>query len=113
MSEVLYFRHDSSREYDPREPRPSTPTPRSGSTRSRRRSSNAGWPRCLRVQAPAATRAEVELGHAPMLVNHIRRMSLSGGGQLDEDTFVGEASSTAALHAAGGACAMVRAPRQG
>lgn len=48
-----------------------------------------------------------------MLVGHIRRMSLSGGGQLDEDTFVGEASYTAALHAAGGACAMVRALLRG
>ena len=36
-------------------------------------------------------------------------MSLSGGGQIDEDTFVGEASYTAAVHAAGGACEMVRA----
>ena len=61
------------------------------------------------MQAPAATFAELELVHAPMLVRHIRRLSLSGGGQLDEDTFVGEASYTAALHAAGGACAMVRA----
>ena len=72
-----------------------------------------GWVGCLRVQAPAATFAELELVHAPMLVRHIRRLSLSGGGQLDEDTFVGEASYTAALHAAGGACAMVRALLRG
>jgi acetoin utilization deacetylase AcuC-like enzyme len=31
-----------------------------------------------------------------------------GGGELDADTFVGPASWDAALHAAGGACAMVR-----
>jgi acetoin utilization deacetylase AcuC-like enzyme len=43
-----------------------------------------------------------------MLVRHIRRLCLSGGGQLDPDTFVIEPSFTAALHAAGGACAMVR-----
>ena len=40
----------------------------------------------------------------------------AGGGQLDADTFVGESSYQAALHAAGGACAMVRelvsAPRR-
>ena len=33
----------------------------------------------------------------------------AGGGQIDEDTYVGEASYEAALHAVGGACEMVRA----
>ena len=42
-------------------------------------------------------------------LDDIRRMSLGGGGQIDEDTFVGAASFTAAVHAAGGACEMVRA----
>ena len=40
---------------------------------------------------------------------HIRTMSLAGGGAIDPDTFVGEPSYRAALHAAGGACEMTRA----
>ena len=32
----------------------------------------------------------------------------AGGGPIDEDTYVGEASFVAALHAAGAACHMVR-----
>ena len=39
----------------------------------------------------------------------IRELCLAGGGAIDADTFVGEASYRAALHAAGGACAMTRA----
>ena len=39
----------------------------------------------------------------------IRDLCLGGGGQIDSDTFVGEPSYRAALHAAGGACAMMRA----
>ena len=109
MSEVLYFRHESSREHDPREFLPEHPDTPQRIDAIEATLESAGWPRCLQVLAPAATPAELELVHAPMLVEQIREMSLSGGGQLDEDTFVGAASYTAALHAAGGACAMVRA----
>jgi len=35
-------------------------------------------------------------------------MALAGGGAIDQDTFVGEPSYRAALHAAGGACEMTR-----
>ena len=109
MGEVLYFHHGSSREHDPRVFLPEHPDTPERIDAIESALEGAGWAGCSRVQAPAATFAELELVHAPMLVRHIRRMSLSGGGQIDEDTFVGEASYTAALHAAGGACAMVRA----
>ena len=113
MREVLYFHHGSSREHDPRVFLPEHPdSPERIDAIEAALEGAAGWA-ALRVQAPAATFAELELVHAPMLVRHIRRLSLSGGGQLDEDTFVGEASYTAALHAAGGACAMVRALLRG
>jgi acetoin utilization deacetylase AcuC-like enzyme len=46
---------------------------------------------------------------SPEHVERIRELCLNGGGQIDDDTFVGEPSYRAALHAAGGACAMVRA----
>jgi acetoin utilization deacetylase AcuC-like enzyme len=105
---VLYFHHRSSLEHDPRVLCPGHPdTPwRIEAIESALEA--AGWPGCSRIEAPAATFSELELVHAPMLVRHIRRLCLSGGGQLDPDTFVTEPSFTAALHAAGGACAMVR-----
>ena len=106
---MLYFHHGSSREHDPRTFLPEHPDTPERIDAIEAALERVGWAGCLRVQAPAATLAEVELVHAPMFVNHIRRMSLSGGGQLDDDTFVGEASYTAGLHAAGGAGAMVRA----
>ena len=109
VGDVLYFHHGSSREHDPRVFLPEHPDIPERIDAIEAALEGAGWAGCSRVQAPAATFAELELVHEPMLVRQIRRMSLSGGGQLDEDTFVGEASYTAALHAAGGACAMVRA----
>ncbi len=109
MGEVLYFHHGSSRDHDPRVFLPEHPDTPERIDAIESALEGAGWAGCSRVQAPAATFAELELVHAPMLVGQIRRMSLSGGGQIDQDTFVGEASYTAALHAAGGACAMVRA----
>jgi acetoin utilization deacetylase AcuC-like enzyme len=42
-------------------------------------------------------------------VDFIRRLCETGGGRIDDDTAVGPASYTAALHAAGGAAALVRA----
>ena len=46
-------------------------------------------------------------------VELIRDLCAAGGGQIDADTFVGEASYRAALHAAGAACEMVRALMRG
>ncbi len=69
----------------------------------------AGWPGCERRRAPAADESQLTLAHTLAHVESIRELCLAGGGQIDEDTFVGEASYRAALHAAGGACAMVRA----
>jgi acetoin utilization deacetylase AcuC-like enzyme len=105
---VLYFHHRSSLEHDPRVHCPEHPDVPERIEAIEARLEVAGWAGCSRVQAPAAEFAELELVHAPMLVRFIRRLCMSGGGQLDPDTFVGEASYTAALHAAGGACAMVR-----
>ncbi len=67
------------------------------------------WPTIERREAPAAEERELELIHSPEHVESIRELGLSGGGAVDADTFVGEASYRAALHAAGGACAMTRA----
>ena len=61
-----------------------------------------------RCPAPAATTAELELVHTTAHVESILDLCAAGGGQIDQDTFVGESSFRAATHAAGGACRMVR-----
>ncbi len=66
------------------------------------------WQGLERRDAPAASEAELELIHRAGQVESIRELCLSGGGAVDADTFVGEASYRAALHAAGGAGAMAR-----
>jgi acetoin utilization deacetylase AcuC-like enzyme len=65
-----------------------------------------GWDR---RQAPAASEAQLELVHGAAHVTMIRELCAAGGGAIDPDTFACEASFEAALHAAGGACAMVDA----
>jgi acetoin utilization deacetylase AcuC-like enzyme len=105
----LLFGHPSSLEHDPRGHPPEHPD-----TPERLEAVEAalvavdwlGWERHL---APAATRAELEAVHDAGLIDTVERLSAAGGGPIDEDTFVGEASCRAALHAAGAACAMVRA----
>jgi len=47
--------------------------------------------------------------HTGELIDRIEKLSQAGGGAVDQDTFLSAGSFDAALHAAGGACAMVRA----
>ena len=61
-----------------------------------------------RVEAPAARQDELTLVHSEQHVAFIDELCQSGGGQIDSDTYVGEASYEAALYAAGGACELVR-----
>ena len=59
-------------------------------------------PRCQRVAARPATRAELERVHAPEYLDLLERTVGGGGsGWLDPDTFYSEGSWTAALLAAG------------
>ncbi len=62
-----------------------------------------------RLDAPPATEAELALVHSERHIAFIRDLCEAGGGQIDDDTFVGDASFEAAQHAAGGACELVRA----
>jgi acetoin utilization deacetylase AcuC-like enzyme len=62
----------------------------------------AGWPGLERMQAPAATREQLERVHTPEHIDAIQRFAESGGGMLDLDTIASERSFEAALHAAGG-----------
>ncbi|HTU98012.1 MAG TPA: histone deacetylase [Solirubrobacteraceae bacterium] len=66
-----------------------------------------------RLAAPAASEAELRLVHSERHIAFIRDLCESGGGQIDDDTFVGDASYEAARHAAGGGCELVRALTSG
>jgi acetoin utilization deacetylase AcuC-like enzyme len=55
------------------------------------------------VQAPAATREQIERVHSAGHVEAIEALSAAGGGMIDVDTVASEGSWDAALHAAGGA----------
>jgi acetoin utilization deacetylase AcuC-like enzyme len=106
---VLYFHDASSLEHDPRVLSPDHPDTPERIDAIEATMAVAGWPGCERRAAPAASEAQLRLVHAAAHVERIRELCESGGGQIDADTFVGEPSYRAALHAAGGACAMVHA----
>jgi acetoin utilization deacetylase AcuC-like enzyme len=55
------------------------------------------------VEAPPATREQLERVHSASHVDSIQAISERGGGQIDLDTIASAASWEAALHAAGGA----------
>ena len=60
-------------------------------------------------ESPAATEPQLEAVHPPAHVARIRSLARAGGGRIDADTIVSAGSWTAALHAAGGAVAVVDA----
>jgi acetoin utilization deacetylase AcuC-like enzyme len=106
---VLLFEHPSSHEHDPREcfpGHPESPQRIEAIDDALLATDFLGWERRV---APAATRLELEGVHAPELIDKIAQLAARGGGALDADTCVGKASWNAALHAGGGACALVRA----
>ncbi len=106
---MLYFHHDSSREHDPSVLAPEHPDTPARIEAIEAKLDAAGWPGCEKRSAPAAQQRELTLIHTEEHVRFIDELCMSGGGQIDADTYVGEPSYRAALHAAGGACAMVRA----
>ena len=105
---MLLVHHPSSQRHDPAALSPDHPDNpvRIAAVEAAIAASRLAAPR--RLSAPAATGAELRRVHTDTHIEFIRTLCESGGGQIDSDTFVGEASYDAALHAAGGACAMVR-----
>ena len=104
----LYFSHPACLEHDPRAhipEHPDTPERLSAIERALAAHDWMGWERRV---APPAQEARLELIHSARHVQRIKELSLAGGGEIDADTFVGEPSYRAALHAAGGACEMAR-----
>ena len=106
---MLYLHDASSLAHDPRALAPGHPDTPERIETIEAAMAQAGWPGCELRPAPAASESELALVHTPEHVHSIRELCLQGGGQVDIDTYVGEASYAAALHAAGGACAMARA----
>jgi acetoin utilization deacetylase AcuC-like enzyme len=106
---LLYFHHVSSLAHDLSATAPDHPDTPARITAIEAAMSEAGWLGSKVRDAPAASQQELELVHSAEYLGQIRDLSVSGGGQLDADTYVGPGSFEAALHAAGGACAMVRA----
>jgi acetoin utilization deacetylase AcuC-like enzyme len=109
---VLYIHHPASLRHDPQALSPDHPDHPRRLEAIEAAVRTAGL-ELTRRAAPAATEAELALVHSDRHIAFIRRLCESGGGQIDDDTFVGPASFEAALRAAGGACEMVRALTSG
>jgi acetoin utilization deacetylase AcuC-like enzyme len=105
MSAGLYFRHASSVEHETgAHPENKARIPAIENELARR--DWLGWePR----EAPAVDTAQLERIHPPEHIEHVRATSAAGGGWFDADTVASRGSWSAALHAAGGACAVVDA----
>jgi acetoin utilization deacetylase AcuC-like enzyme len=105
----LYFSHPSSLEHDPRELMPAHPDTPQRLIAIEALLGAEDWLGWQRRVAPAAPESAIELVHERGQIAQIKRLADAGGGRVDLDTAVGAASYRAALHAAGGACEMVRA----
>jgi acetoin utilization deacetylase AcuC-like enzyme len=105
----LYFSHPACLEHDPRVHMPGHPDVPERLLAIERTLAGGDWLGWQRREAPPASEDQLQLVHSARLVERIKEMCLAGGGAIDPDTFVGEASYRAALHAAGGACEMARA----
>jgi len=106
---VLYLGHPSSLEHDPQAQMPGHPDTPERLIRVEAALAERDWLGMERRQAPAASEDDLGLVHSDRLIGSIRDLCHSGGGRIDADTAVGEASWEAALHAAGGACELARA----
>ncbi len=105
----LYFDHPDCLAHDPRAHIPGHPDTPERLMAIERALSGDDWLGWERHRAPAALESQLELIHTADHVRYIREISLAGGGAIDPDTAIGEASFRAALRAAGGACEMTRA----
>jgi len=109
---VLYIHHPASLRHDPQALSPGHPDHprRLQAIETAVRDADL---ELTRLAAPAASEAELRLVHSERHIAFIRDLCESGGGQIDDDTFVGDASYEAARHAAGGGCELVRALTSG
>ncbi|HYZ81805.1 MAG TPA: histone deacetylase [Solirubrobacteraceae bacterium] len=106
---MLYLHHPASLQHDPRALSPDHPDAPQRLEAIEDAIAGARLDGLKRRRAAAASEAELALVHSESHIAFVRDLCRAGGGQIDADTFVGEASYEAALHAAGGACEMARA----
>jgi len=105
----LYFRDPTSLEHDPREQLAEHPDSPERIVAIDGAMDAHDWLGFEVRPAGAADEDALLRVHSPRHIEYLRELVALGGGRIDDDTFVGEASWRAALHAAGGACDMVRA----
>jgi acetoin utilization deacetylase AcuC-like enzyme len=105
MAPGLYFRHPSSFEHETGA-HPENKARIPAIERELERRDWLGWER---REAPEVSTAQLERIHPAEHIEHIRSTSAAGGGWFDADTIASPGSWQAALHAAGGACAVVDA----
>ena len=101
----IWLRHDASLAHDI----PGHPERPARILGLERMAAAEGWFGWDVVQAPQASRAQLELVHPASHVDYIERLTAAGGGFIDHDTACVRATWPAALHAAGGAVALVDA----
>ena len=106
MSAPLYFSHPASLAHDTGAGHPERAGRITAIEDELGRRAWLGWER---REAPAAAEALITAVHSERHLTQVRAMAAAGGGSLDPDTPVSPGSWTAALHAAGGACAMAEA----
>jgi acetoin utilization deacetylase AcuC-like enzyme len=104
---AVYVRHHSSLEHDPSEHVAEHPDTPERIVAIESQMASRDWLGFGVLDAPVVTDAALERVHSKAHVEAIRKLAAAGGGPIDQDTFVGEASFRAAMHAAGGACLMV------
>jgi acetoin utilization deacetylase AcuC-like enzyme len=105
MASPVLLRHPSSLEHDTG-PHPESAARIVAIERALQARDWLGWDVRL---SPEARRASIEAVHPPAHVARIETLCERGGGMIDMDTIVSSGSFEAALHAAGGATAMVDA----
>ncbi|HEX2708666.1 MAG TPA: histone deacetylase [Solirubrobacterales bacterium] len=106
---MIYFNHPVCLEHDPRAQMPGHPDTPERLLAIEALLAERDWLGWERREAPPVDEGRLELVHSRRHIQYIRELCLAGGGAIDADTFVGEASYRAALHAVGGACEMTRA----
>jgi acetoin utilization deacetylase AcuC-like enzyme len=100
---TLWLRHESSLGHDI----PGHPERPDRIRALERRMAQDGWFGASVLEAPEVTREQLLAVHSESYVVEIERACADGGGYLDPDTIAVPSTWTAALHAAGGAAALV------
>jgi acetoin utilization deacetylase AcuC-like enzyme len=109
MTAGLYYSHPACLRHDPRLFAPGHPDTPERLLAIEQALAGRPWPEWERRAAAPAAAAQLELVHSAAHVGSIAGLCAAGGGAIDLDTYAGPESCTAAEHAVGAACAMVRA----